>query len=240
MYAIYEGDEEELDRHADEDDMFGTLEAEEIIRQLERDEPNYMRYIRELPDGVRTARTSLRGRGAIIFCQAGSYPQLYWTNERGEIISRDLSEILRQLKCEPDEEAKLIPRFLNTTVSKVRREFEREAKARLADRATPRRTDAQRYVLRELEIAFRDAEDEDDRERLRILERIFRSSSLTTAARKELNILRRRKVQGDALVGALTGVVKDNELFRLLDRDREVEDEQVAAQVICSEALLGP
>lgn len=238
MYAIYEGDEEELDRHADEDDMFGTLEAEEIIRQLERDEPNYMRYIRELSEGVRTARTSLGGKGAIIFCQAGSYPQLYWTNERGEIISRDLSEILRQLKCEPDEEAKLIPRFLNATVSKVRREFEREAKARLADRATPTPTDTQRYVLREVQIAFREAEDEDKRERLRIVERIFRSTSLTTAVRKELHILRRQKVRGDDLVQALTRVIKDHELFGLLDGEKKAKDEEVAAQVICSEALV--
>jgi len=61
---------------------------------------------------------------------------------------------------------------------------------------------------------------------------------MATARYTVSNFGRGQGAQVDALVGALTRVVKDHELFRLLGREKEVKDEEVSAQVVCSEALL--
>jgi len=40
------------------EDLFGMNEAEELIRELRENEPEYFEYIKNLPDGIRAAKSS--------------------------------------------------------------------------------------------------------------------------------------------------------------------------------------
>ncbi|RLC76632.1 MAG: helicase, partial [Chloroflexi bacterium] len=84
MYAIYRGDPSVLEEEP-EADIFNLLEAEELMRQLQRTDPDRFQEIATLPDGIRSARQSTgelgpstsSGQGLFVFCQAGNYQRLY-------------------------------------------------------------------------------------------------------------------------------------------------------------------
>jgi len=76
MYAIYRGDPSVLEEEP-EIVIFNLLEAEELMRQLQRTDPDRFQQIATMPDGVRSARQAAGEPGLFVFCQAGSYQRLY-------------------------------------------------------------------------------------------------------------------------------------------------------------------
>lgn len=100
MYAIYERrDLEELERTGDIE--FSFDEAQNLIRQLEDDQPQYMRLIREFQFGLRSAKTADEVNGVYAFFRQGEFPKLFIRRPDGEIID-DFSAVIRELRCEPD------------------------------------------------------------------------------------------------------------------------------------------
>ena len=81
MYAIYEkkggGN---LSLFEEEEELVDLNEAEEILRQLKKDDPAEYERIAALRDGIRTGKAAL-SRGQYVFCQAGRYHCRYscWT-----------------------------------------------------------------------------------------------------------------------------------------------------------------
>src|SRR5436190_579397 len=73
MYAIYEKKNGgQLRLFEDEEDEFLDLnEAEEILRQLRRENPGEYERITDLRDGIRAAKTSTH-KGQFVFCEAAS------------------------------------------------------------------------------------------------------------------------------------------------------------------------
>ncbi|MDI6782474.1 MAG: phospholipase D-like domain-containing protein, partial [bacterium] len=86
MYAIYEKKGGQLSLFEDLDDELVDLnEAEEILRQLRKDNPAEFQRIASLRDGIRTAMPSPNER-IYVYCQAGRYHQLFLVDKQGEII----------------------------------------------------------------------------------------------------------------------------------------------------------
>lgn len=129
MYAIYSGDqsvdlEEELD-----DSMIGLNEAEELLRQLRTDNPEEYERIAQLRNGIRSGRDSTT-KGRMIFCQAGQYQQLLLVDESGSIVSRDIAQILKILRCTKDELTIPLDSRHNSVVSHTKSMFAHEAAQR--------------------------------------------------------------------------------------------------------------
>ena len=84
MYAIYEkkggGN---LSLFEEEEELVDLNEAEEILRQLKKDDPAEYERIAALRDGIRTGKPAL-SRGLYVFCQAGRYQQLFLLDEQGD------------------------------------------------------------------------------------------------------------------------------------------------------------
>jgi len=94
MYAIYEKRGGQLSLFEDEEGEFVDLnEAEEILRQLQKDNPAEFDRIAALRDGIRAVRPAATP-GMYVFCQAGRYQQLFLLDEQGEIVSRDIPRVL--------------------------------------------------------------------------------------------------------------------------------------------------
>ena len=154
MYAIYEGEGEQLGLFEENEDekTIDLNEAEEILRQLRREDPNEYERIANLRDGIRTAIPK-GSEGTYLFCQAGRYQQLFLLDERGGIISRDISRILNQIECEPELSGGELPTDYNATIMGVKRLFTQEIKDLQSERKhTLSLTQGQRYVLRELKL----------------------------------------------------------------------------------------
>ncbi len=241
MYAIYETHGSapvQLDLWGGADDEFLDLnEAEEILRQLRKDNPAEYERIANLRDGIRTARPSLQ-RGLYVFCQAGRFQQLFLLDENGAVISRDIPKVIGAVKCAPDAKAAPLPDGYNRTVMAVQRKFAEDVHHREAERTfTADLTHGQRYVLRELRILFEATQDEDIKQNVNVLEKVFRGP-LTGAVTRELNQLRRNSVTGAALLKNLIRIYDQHNLKDVSAQRSLVMADRPVPRIICSEAFV--
>lgn len=237
MYAIYEKDGgASLSLFEDEDELVDLNEAEEILRQLKKDNPSEYDRIAGLREGIRTSKPALN-KGLYVFCQADRYQQLFLLDELGNVASRDIPKVLGMIKCGPDLPGQALPEGYNAEVMKVKRLFAEEVKFRQAQKDhTLSLSHGQRYVLKELRIYFETVEDEDTKANINLLERAFRLSGVTRAVRDELNKLRRNNVTGQSLFKSLVRIYQQHNLREWLDRPRS-ESEISIPRIVCSESL---
>jgi len=238
MYAIYEGRSKALDKFEEEEKLFGLAEAEELMRKLRKENPEYFNLIANLPDGVRSARKTEKTKGGFIFCQAGNYQQLFLTDSEGQVKTRDLEQTIAAVKCEANEPAVRLPKNFNAKASKVRNLFAEEVKRREAEKEySGRLSVGQRYVVRELNALFRATDDEDKKSTINMLDKVFRQG-IPQAANRELNILRRNGVTGDILLERLREIYLTHGLKTFLDSKEKEGKEETIPKIICSEALV--
>ena len=238
MYAIYEGQGDQLSLFDDDTELMDLNEAEELLRQLRRDDPGEFERIANLRDGIRAAMPK-DSKGTYLFCQAGRYQQLFLLNDKGEIISRDIPRILNTIKCEPELRGGSLPADYNETVMRVKRVFAQETRARQAERAHKLSlSPAQRYVLLELQLIFMEASDEDLKAQINLLESAFRGV-ITDALNRELNPLRRNGVTGAALLRNLSQLYRQHNMREWNTRQQEAQSQnENLPKIICSAALV--
>jgi len=238
MYAIYEKKAGQLGMFEDEEEAVLDLnEAEEILRQLRRENLSEYDRIANLRDGIRTGKPSSQ-KGLYVFCQAGRYQQLFLLDEQSEIVSRDIPRVLGAIKCGPDLSGAALPAGYNSVVMRVMRQFSEEAKHRQAEREhTLSLTHGQRYVLRKLRVLFGVTTDEDAKAQINILEKAFRGP-ITTAVNREPNPLRRNSVTGEDLLKNLARLYHQHDMRDWMDRPGLRFGDQPIPKIVCSEALL--
>jgi len=236
MYAIYQKDMGQLDLFDEEQDMFGLSEAEELIRQLQQTNPELMARIKALPDGVRSARNGNGQQGTYAFFQADKFKQLWLVNADGT-ITKEVEKVLGAIKCDEREETKPLPKGYNEQVNKLFLQFKEDAKIRLASLDhTAALHHAQKYVIRELNVLYRETQDADLKSRIELLERFARQDP-SVPLLKEFLYLKKNALTGEALVQRLTDLY-----FKYPHERTERTDEQgrrlVAERIICTEALM--
>jgi hypothetical protein len=246
MFSIYRGRTDQLALFEEEDlDAVDLNEAEEMLRTMRAEDPAEFARIAGLRDGIRSARAAPDNRsGRYVLCRAGGFLQLFLANQRGEIVSRDLSTALGRIGCSADEPAARIPGDHNLVLGKVLQVFAREAQQRRAQqRHGLSLSVGQRYVLRELR-AFRGCAagqgDADLQHQIDLLERAFRRP-LPTATRRLVNVLRRNGVVGTPLLRALAEIYHEHGLAdreEMQAGDAAEERETDAPRIVCSEALV--
>lgn len=239
LYAIYaRGDVNRFEE--DEVDEFVDMnEALEIVRQLREDNPDLYRHITELRDGIRCGYANGR-TGAVVFCRAGRYRQLYLVDEHGGVITRDAPHILNLMKCAPDAPAAPLPAGHNAAVMQIKRAFDRENESRQAEQQhTLALTKAQRYVLAELRLLYAESDDA-LRQQIAVLDAAFQQPITRPAIRAALNRIRRESLTGRALLEALTQLYHIHGLETLLRQERDHGEENDAlSYIVCSEGLIG-
>ncbi|MBC8262855.1 MAG: hypothetical protein H8E47_01860 [Anaerolineales bacterium] len=257
LYAIYRGDPSVLEDEP-EPDIFNLLEAEELMRQLQRTDHDRFQQIAAMPDGVRSARqavgepgpsTRIRqtqpsgsGQSLFVFCQAGSYQRLYLVDEQGHRTA-DPQQAIRAIRCEEDEPTLALPAGINERIAAVKRDFDTEVRTREAEiRHRVGRALGRDYALAELRLIFDAEEDPEEKARLTLLSEIFGRVPLTARAHRELNNLRRSKITGQALIAQLLRIVRDYSLEEahraIADAASLTEEAPLIPRIICSEVLL--
>jgi len=239
LYAIYaRGDVSRYEE--DEVDQFVDMnEALEIIRQLREDNPDLYHHITALRDGIRCGYANARA-GAVVFCRAGRYRQLYLVDEHGDVLTRDVSHILNLMKCAPDTPAAPLPTGHNATVMQVKRAFDRENASRQSEQQhTLALTKAQRYVIAELRILYAESDD-NLRQQIAVLDAVFQQPITRPAIRTALNRIRRERLAGRALLETLTQLYHVHGLETRLRQERDHgEENEALSYIICSEGFVG-
>jgi len=238
LYAIYERKGGQLSLFEDEEEEFVDLnEAEELLRQLRKDDPAEYERIANLRDGIRAARHSGQ-RGLYLFCQAGRYQQLFLLDQNGEVLSRDVPRILGTIRCGPDLPGHPLPPGYNEAIMRAKRRFVEEVRRRQTElEHTVSLTQGQRYVLRELRVIFGLSDDEEQKAQINLLERAFRGP-LNSALTRELNRLRRNGVMGTNLLKALGRLYFEHGMRDWIDRRAARLEGDAIPRIICSEALV--
>ncbi len=247
MYAIYEkknGGQLSLFEDEQEEEFLDLNEAEEILRQLRRENPAEYERIADLRDGIRTGKASTH-KGQFVFCEATypnqpeqkGYQQLFLVDTTGTVVSKDVSKILGLIKCGPDTKGQPLPKDYNAAVMRVQRIFAEEVKHRQAElQHTSSLSHGQTYVLREMRVLFGATEDEDQKAMINVLEKALRGP-VTRAVNKELNHLRRNGVSGPSLLKALAKLYDQHNLRDWVDRRSLHTNDRPIPKIVCSEAL---
>ena len=234
MYAIYEQDNAQLNLFEDSQETgMSFIEAEEILRQIKRQDPEEYERITNLRDGIRTGIPA-DTKGTYIFCRLGSYQQPCLFDEKGQLVTTDPAEILQRLQCEPELEAKPIPSEHNTRVAKHQKDFATQHRNRTLF-SVRQLTPAQRYILKELRLLNSTSK---DTETISRLDQAFRLP-LTEVIKRDINRLHRGKIAGDELLTELT-ILYHRHNMADLEKHRHHSDEQsgLSAKVICSAAFV--
>lgn len=237
VYAIYDNkDINEFEE--DEDDLLDLDEAEEIVRQLKRDEPELFNRIASLRDGIRCARSSDNKSQYFIFARSDNYQQLFLVDINGEIVSRDIPYILSKLRCEFAEPNKPLLSNHNNIVSQVFKKFEREARDRRTGVSQSIvRSPGQKYVQRELQVMYGITSEEETRTRIQDLLRIY-SGSLPRIVQRQLNEIRRFGLTDDSLLSRL---IQINNQYGISDMRsnvmKETKNGKILSMVVCSVAF---
>ncbi|MFP4694675.1 MAG: helicase-related protein, partial [Halothece sp.] len=226
MYAIYEQDQQ-LSLFESPEDSLDLNEAEEILRQLQKENPQEYERIANLPHGLRSAKFSTN-KGSYVFCEATypnrpdlkGYQQLFLLNEVGEIISREVPRILASLKTQPQEKALSLPQNYNATVMQIKRQFEQEVQHRASERDhTTNLNQGQRYVSKELRAYYETVSDAETRQTIDLLDKTFRQP-MTNVLRRELNAIKREGLTNIELIGRLKQLYHQHNMGEWRDRDK--------------------
>jgi hypothetical protein len=211
MYAIAHGDEGVLDEDMGEK-LTPMQQAERVIRDLERNQPELLERIKALPGGVRGPLAESAGAGkTFAFFRAGDYRKLYLRHADGTVITED-GAVLEALRCDPD--ARGMPRSPdhNAGVMKLFGDFETEIKVIEGERANQRRlARGQEYVDKQLKAYFGQLTDPRERRIVEDLRQVF-TGDLAGYVLAALSRLQREKFAGKALVEALSAIYTAFEL----------------------------
>lgn len=99
MYAIY--DRTDLDEVEESEELeFSFDEAESVIRQLEKQNPEYLALIKKMQLGLRSAKKNSAIKGTYAFFRKGRFSKLFIKKPDGRIID-DFSDVINEIRCEP-------------------------------------------------------------------------------------------------------------------------------------------
>ncbi|MBI4025932.1 MAG: hypothetical protein HY360_13180 [Verrucomicrobia bacterium] len=236
MYFIYDAkDYGQLELFEEDPGTFSLSEAEELIRDLEKNDPALMAKVKALPDGVRSARG---GSGqTFAFFEARRFKQLWLADAEGRVVDEEAERVVAAIRCEKDEPQKPLPKSYNEQVNRLFQQFKQDAAVRAAQlEHTTDLSAAQRYLIRELNVLYRETQDANLKGRIEPLEKFARSDP-AAALLKEYREIRKQNLTGPVLVERLAQLY-----FRYSPQTVASTDGQgsmlIAERIICSEAFI--
>ena len=234
MYAIYEQDNAQLNLFEDSQETgMSFIEAEEILRQIKRQDPEEYERIENLRDGIRTGIPAIT-KGTYILCRLGSYQQPCLFDEDGQLLTADPAEILKKLACDPELEGQPVPPDHNSRIAKYQKDFAAQNKSRTLF-SVRQLTPAQRYILKELRLLNSTSKDTGT---ISSLNQAFRLP-LTEVIKRDINRLHRRKITGDELLTELTILYHRHNIADLEKHQRQSDERSESyAKVICSASFI--
>jgi len=233
FYAIYQGQSVDGFDTQDDEDLVDLTEAEEFMRQLKEDNPALFEKIKNLRDGIRSAKAG-DGQRAYVVCRAGNYHKIYSVNAEKDVSAEDVPQALGRMKCEPDEPALELPAHFNDEVVAVQEEFEKHIQQWQAEqRMAVTQPLSQQYVLNELREIDREVDDPAWQGQISTFMNVF-SKPLTQAVLGELKGIRREKVEGLALLDLLEKIYIRYKLGEAAKENGGNGSEQDIPMVVCS------
>lgn len=233
VFAIY-ADTDENVLHSGDNILTVYDKAENLLLQLQRDDPEEYNRIITLKDGVRTA-SKADSRGFYAYFRSGNLHRMYY--DTGEGVLDNIPEILKHIEATPTnpKAAELNEHHHTDNLQKLYAKFREELVARQTEIESVQRTTDQQYFVERLQGAVNLFNDRPDwRKKVNELHEIY-SKPLPDHAKRLLKNLRRAQQDDEKMVDALLDFISSASIREY--QDREIETEQMIIRTICSEQL---
>jgi len=233
---MYTGDHEILEP-PDEEGHVSFAELVKMLRDLRKKEPELYSRITNLPDKMRSAQSGAEDE-FVGFFKAGDYSALYLADQEGEIVSRDLIDILSKLKCDPKTPRVKLPKGFNSHIQKMEREFNEDAQDRMSQIQSASADPLVRQTLKHLNVLARRVKGTYKKTITQLREKLT-SVSLTPKEKRELrrikNLVGTPEEKIDYMKNLL--LIQQTLLFEE-EKAKTRKAEPVVVQVIASEAFI--
>ncbi|MBC7195048.1 MAG: SWF/SNF helicase family protein, partial [Caldisericia bacterium] len=235
MYAIYSGDETILNKEEDEEAL-SFEELKSIISEIERSDPEYLEKIKNMSDGIRSAKDFGEEKLLYVFLKCGDYEKLCLVDKTGNIIEDDLDNVLSFIKCGKYEKIGLKDNEIFELIPQIKKKFEEEVKRwkelkLISKKLTPQ----QKYILDELKILYEKTDNLDLKEMINLYSEIFKQE-LIPIVQKELRMIKKEELKGEKLLERLKDLVyKYNLLVEKKEEDLKKKEDLI--KIICSEII---
>jgi len=236
LYAIYEQkDIEKLEEEINEEE-FNFDEAELIIETLEREQAEYLNYIKSLQLGTRSCKINKKHEGVFAYFRKGEVNNLYIVNKEGGIIS-DTGKIMSEIKCLKDKKyldlSKTDKQLIYKSIKKLEEYFKKDYQFSI--NSEYKKDPVVVKAIKKL-ISFRKEINND--EDLMLIEKINKvlNRGIPDEAIRDLRKLERTKVEG---IEYLNGLIKIYNQYRLgeLKYTKKDEEKYIPTELICCEVL---
>jgi len=236
LYAIYERkDIEKLEEEINEEE-FNFDEAELIIETLEREQAEYLNYIKSLQLGTRSCKKNKKYEGVFAYFRKGDVNNLYIVNKEGKIIS-DIGKIMSELKCLKDEkqfylsrtDKKLIYKCLGKLEDCFKEDYQKNVNSDY------KKDPVIIKVIKKI-ISYRKEVDND--EDLMRIEKINKAlnKGIPDEAIRGLRKLEKTKAEGIEYLNCLIKIYNQYRLGELKYTEKD-EEKYIPTELICCEVL---
>jgi len=234
VFAIYAENDESVLQSGDS--ILTVFDkAENLLLQLQRDNPDEYTRIINLKDGVRTS-AKFNQSGYYAYFRSGNLHRMYFDNDNTIIDS--IPEILTRIEAKPGnpkgkevDEKKHAERF-----QRLYSKFREELIARQTEIESVQRTSEQQYFIDRLQGAVNLFNDRVDwRKKINELHDIY-SKPIPDHAKRLLKNLKRAQPDDEKMVDSLLDFIGSANIREY--QEREIEMEQMIIRTICSEHLV--
>lgn len=233
VFAIYADTDENI-LHSGDNILTVYDKAENLLLQLQRDNPEEYNRIINLKDGVRTAGKFSK-KGFYAYFRSGNLHKMYYDN--GEGIIDSIPEILKHIEATPTKPkaVKINEKEHTDYLQKLYAKFKEELVARQTEIESIQRTTDQQYFVERLQGAVNLFNDRPDwRKKVNELHEIY-GKPLPDHAKRLLKNLKRAQPEDEKMVEALLEFISSASIREY--QDREIETEQMIIRTICSEQI---
>ncbi|MHB8089515.1 MAG: helicase-related protein, partial [Anaerolineaceae bacterium] len=236
FYAIYQGKSVDSYDTQEEEDLVDLTEAEEFMRQLKADDPELFDKIRNLRDGIRSAKAGDEQK-AYVVCKAGNYHKVYSVNDGIEVKAEDIPFALAKMKCVPTEPALELPAGFNQRVVAVQKKFEEHIEEWQAEQTVAVTMPlSQKYILTELAEMDKEIDDLSWQGQISAFLNVFNKPQ-TQAVLAELRGIRSNRVTGQALLELLERIYIKYKLTPNSNSNEVNGNQKDIPLVVCSQGI---
>ncbi len=232
LFAIYSERDESI---LDADSSINTIydKAEQILRNLQNQQPEEYQRIITLKDGVRCATTGSQ-KGMFTFLQSGNLQKLYFYN--GEILNDNIAEVLELIKASPDlpKPIALDTTQYNAWLKPIYQHFKQELYRRQSEKEQTKITPEQRYFNERLKQSYTLFMSLEHQKKAEEMHQVF-AKEIPSSAQKRLRELKKRNVPDSSLLAELQYIIDTTRILKF--QEKSLESENMIVRTICSEGL---
>ena len=236
LYAIYEQkDIEKLEEEISEEE-FNFDEAELIIETLEREQAEYLNYVKSLQLGTRSCKKNKKYGGVFAYFRKGEVNNLYIVNEEGKIIS-DIGQIMSELKCPKDEKqvdlSKTDKQLIYKCLGKLEDCFRKDYQNNL--NSDYKKDPVIVKVIKKIVSYRKEVDNEEDLIRIEKINKAL-NKGIPEEAIRDLRKLEKAKTEGIEYLNCLIKIYNQYRLGELKYSEKD-EEKYIPTELICCEVL---